>query len=296
MFVRWYNSMLRVSKQHDHQEQESNALAAYRAANESHAILAYENTPARIYHTLRPHPALDPTLSDEEGRSLQRNYRQLLVQGVLASLLPTEDLQNSPLRVLVTDIIADMILGRVVDDRLCEGWFLHETVSKVVDTINSRMQPKVTGAEIQTDARSRLEKFGLLSSKGEEIDNNSPTHRQSTFSAWFWMVLQWIYLALLSVRLIIAGLMHARRLPPRWRPPVAPASPGTKMATPESPSPRGNDPSSHLVLDYRIFGMISTLLNLSRRMPWLEGSLCFVQHLLTSGTGRVGKPDSLIDK
>ena len=152
---------------------------------------------------LNPHPALDPGLPAEEQHVLQRNHRQLLVQGVLASLLPTEDLQNSPLRILVTDIIADLILGRVTDDRLCKGWFLHETVSKVVAVITARTQPKITHAEMQADARSRLEKFGLLSANTGDLHDNSPEIRQSTVSAWFWMVLQWIYLAFVSIRLII---------------------------------------------------------------------------------------------
>lgn len=234
-------------------------------------------------------------MREDQERSLQRQYRQLLIQGVLASLLPTEDLQNSPLRILVTDIIADLILGRVIDDRLCKGWFLHGTVSKVVATINARTQPKVTGAEMQADARSRLEKFGLLTSKDEDSSSNSPEDRQSPFKAWFWMLLQWIYLAFLFARLTIAGLMHARRLPPR-RSPIAPASPTTKSALGERPQTKTDHPSPHLVLNYRIFAAVSTLLNLSRRMPWLEGSLCFVQHVLTSTAVRDDRQDSLLDK
>ena len=196
----------------------------------------------------------------------------------------------------MTTIISDLILGRVIDDKLCKGWFLHETVSKVVATITSRTRPKVTGAEMQAESRSRLEKFGLLPAKGQNSDNNSSAGHQSTSTAWFWMGLQWVYLALLSVRLIIVGLMHARHLPPRWCYPTRPASSTTESASAERPSPEGDDLLSHLVLEFRLFGLVSTLLNLSRRMPWLEGSLCFVQHVLTSGTARLGLPDSLLDR
>ncbi len=192
----------------------------------------------------------------------------------------------------MTDVIADLILGRIIDDRLCRGWFLHEAVSKVVATIKARTQPKVTGAEMQADARSRLEKFGLLTSESEHSIDNSLGDRQSALRAWFWMVLQWFYLASLAVRLTIAGLMHARRLPPRH----APALPTTVSALGKRSSPKRNDPSSHLILNYRIFAAVSTLLTLSRRMPWLEGSLCFVQHFLTSATVRHSIQDSLLDK
>jgi hypothetical protein len=265
---------------------------AYRTANDSHAILSYEKRPVSVYHTFNPHPALNPDLPTEEQHELQTAYRQLLVQGVLAVLLPTEDLQNSPLRILVSDIIADLILGRAIDDKLCKGWFLHEMVSKVVATITSRAHPKVTGAEIQADARSRLEKFGLLSGKFEDSHNYSPKIRQSSFSAWFWMVLQWVYLAFIAARAILAGLLHARRLPPRWRATRSPRSP----ATDQPASPTGNDQPSHLVLDFRIFALISTLLKLSTRMPWLGGFLCFMQHVSTSGTARFGRSNSLLDK
>jgi hypothetical protein len=110
------------------------------------------------------------------------------------------------------------------------------------------------------------------------------------------MVLQWIYLASLSVRFVVTGMMHVRRHPPRWRFSTSPASPTTKSASSESRSPIGNDHSPRMVLDFRIFGAVSTLLNLSRRMPWLKGSLCFWQHVLTSGSARFGRADSLLDK
>jgi hypothetical protein len=200
---------------------------------------------------------------------------------------------------LVTDIIADLILGRVIDDKLCKGWFVHETVSKIVATIASRTEPMLDGAEIHSDAQGRLEKFGLLSAGLDDMDNNSPAQRQSTFWAWFWMILQWIYLAFLSLRFILVGVLHARRLPQRFGGDTVKTPPrmrSSNSTTATTLAPGGNDRSSHLVLNFRIFAAVSTLLNLSRRMPWLEGSFCFVQQALTSRETRNGPPDSLLDK
>lgn len=71
--------------------------------------------PRTIYHTLHPHPALSPVPTDMipasvvEQRESESAWRQLLVHGVLALLLPTEDLENGCLRALVAEIFAEMI-------------------------------------------------------------------------------------------------------------------------------------------------------------------------------------------
>jgi hypothetical protein len=254
---------------------------AYRAAHESQATLIYSDKPQHVYHSLNPHPAFDPHLSTEAQNEAERIYRQLLIQGVLAVLLPTEDLQNSSLRILVTDIIADLILGKVIEDRLCEGWFLHESVSKVTAAIVARAQPKVTGEEMQVGAKTRLEKFGLLSAKDDSSHAHSPTRSQSPMVSWFWSILQWLYLAFIAARFAILGLVQARRIPPR------------------SSTKHGIDQTEHppvLVLDYGIFSLVSTLLNLSMRMPWLTGALALCTNVLTSGRNRWSGPSSTLDR
>ena len=222
-------------------------------------------------------------------------YRQLLVQGALASLLPTEDLQNSCLRILVTDIIADLILGRAIDDKLCEGWFLHQMVSKVVMVIASQTQPKITGAEMQADARSRLEQFGLLSAESEGEQYNSPKKHQSVFARWVWGSLQICYLAFVALRFITVGMIHARRRPARARLTSAPSSPTSRKPRSDLLAMSSSD-QSDFILDYRIFAAVSTLLNLSRRMPWLVSFLSFWQHMLTIGIHRIRPPTSTLDR
>ncbi|RYZ32624.1 MAG: hypothetical protein EOP01_00570, partial [Propionibacteriaceae bacterium] len=57
-----------------------------------------------------------------EQRENESAWRQLLVQGVLAVLLPTEDLENGCLRALVAEIFAEMILGNGISGKACESW------------------------------------------------------------------------------------------------------------------------------------------------------------------------------
>lgn len=220
-------------------------------------------------------------------------------------LLPTEDLANACLRVLVSDIISDLILGQALAQKVCEPWFLHGTVSKIVELVTSRPRLAVDGKKIlQPDGRqSRLEKFGLLSSHTPAGKNNSPTQHQSSLSAWFWRLLQYAFIAYQSARFILFGLVHAHHLPRRSRHqqhdapgstdspslPQSPVSSTKHRSDPDARSPRA-------VINYRLFSCMSTLLDLTIRMPWLASSLGFCQHILGTGPGRYGAANSTLDK
>jgi hypothetical protein len=269
----------------------------------------YGEAPLRVYHALNPHPALDPGLSDEEQRACEAAYRQLLVQGALAVLLPTEDLANDCLRILVTDIIADLIIGRAVAEKVCEPWFLHGAISKVVEIIASR----ATGNDASKDKtsqqrenKSRLEEFGLLASNTADEENHSPTKHQSPLTTWFWSLLQHAFIVYQFLRFIFIGLAQARQLAPRIRHTqqvvdfsTSPSSSLTSQKTPVSPMLRlsGLDQQTpRAVVNYRVFSCISTILHLSVRMPWLESSFGFWQAILCSGPGHLGKANSMFDK
>src|SRR5216117_635801 len=85
-------------------------VAAYRASHYPLHPPPLASDPRETYHSLHPHPALSPvpiSLSPDAATEQQKNeaaYRRLLVQGVLAVLLPTEDLENGCLRTLVREI------------------------------------------------------------------------------------------------------------------------------------------------------------------------------------------------
>jgi PXA domain len=280
---------------------------AYRTAHETTPPSAYHSTPVRVYHSLNPHPALSPLpdVEESEARNSQtRNevvYRQLLVQGALAVLLPTEDLQNACLRTLVSDIIADLILGQGISGNACEGWFLHETCIKIVAVIKSRIEPKAKGEEIEHDTRSRLEKFGLLSTKDGHSPPNLSGNNQSPMLALFWRVLQYAYFFFLLIRFVVVGLFRARSLPSHTHSLQSnlPSPIAKKGGSPSTPSQSWStlpSPPRRPILDYRLFSLLSTLLDLSSRMPWLTGLLSLCQHHLLTGLGRLGATDVLLDK
>lgn len=282
--------------------------AVYKIAAERSSSSAYGTSPLQIYHALDPHPALSPVGDlNSPGPSPEQIqneaiYRQLLVQGALAVLLPTEDLENASLRILVGDIVADLILGQAIAEKVCEGWFLHEAITKVVDIIRARLEPKASGEELHQDTRSRLEQFGLLSNKATEVPHYSSKSRQSRPSAVFWQAMQWIYIGSIFVRFILVGMFQSRRLPARsaYVPSSASSPIRTKTSSDRSTAshltPTEDDPWPRPVLTYRLFELISTLLNLSARMPWLASSFAFLENVLSSGAGRMGSTNSTLDK
>jgi PXA domain len=284
----------------------TNGLKAYRTAHETSSCSAYHFAPLNTYHSLNPHPALSPFPEPgnaEACRTQARNetfYRQLLIQGALAVLLPTEDLQNACLRTLVSDIVADLILGQGVSGKACDGWFVHDACIKLVEMVKSGIETKRRSEETQRESRSRLERLGLLSPKGGDSPPYLSNKHQSHVSALFWRVLQYAYLFFLLARFAIVGLFRARSLPSRMNSPKwAPSPIAKKASSPSTPSPSWSaapSPVQPPILEYRIFTLYSTLLDLSTRMPWLTGLSSLCKHGLLAGSGRLGTADSLLDK
>jgi len=216
---------------------------------------------------------------------------------MLAVLLPTEDLDNTCLRTLVGDVTADLILGQGISAKACEGWFVHDAITKVADVIRARLERKANGEEMEVHARSRLERFGLLSSKDEKEQLHSPAKHQSFLSALFWRILQYGYLLSLFIRFVLSGLSQARSLPQRSRPSLPPDYVTKGEVGSKSTSSSASLGSTHRpIVSYRFFTLISTLLDPSTRMPWLTGFFSICQHFTISGPGSVGRTDSLLDK
>ena len=262
----------------------------------------------QVYHALNPHPALTTTprldTNNMAKTTLEDNetvYRHLLVQSVLAVVLPTEDLENFSLRTLVTDIIADLILGQVIAEKMSERWFLEDTITRIVVIVKAHIEPKATGEELEVGARSRLEKFGLLSVKAVANSRHSPKPHQSGLMSYFWRIMQYGYLAILFLRFTVVGILQARRLPSRVaaRKGADPSSPSALSVLvpimPQETGPVGDRPP-RAVLTYRILAFLSTFLDLSTRMPWLASSLAFGQHLLTAAAGRLVSANSVLDR
>lgn len=273
-------------------------LSAYRVSHQRIHPAPLSIDPRITYHNLCPHPAFSPVpnlsspSSIDEQLQHEAEYRQLLVQGALAVLLPTEDLENACLRILVADVTAESIIGNSIGGTACEGWFLWASISKLIEVVKSRTKPKITGEGIEIDARSRLEKFGLLSEK-EEKTGSSKRSQRSTLSFLTWRILQFAYLAFIGVRFVILGFIAASSQPLR-----SSTTPRTASSVEASPIEKNFDPARQPrpILSFRIIRLLSSLVNLRLRMPWLAASLGLLHHHMTRGPLAVGATDGILDR
>lgn len=273
----------------------ANWATAYRVSHQSQYLQPLLTDPHVIYHNLIPHPALSPVpgpaipSAATELLEHEAEYRQLLVQGALAVLLPTEDLDNACLRTLVADVIADSILGNSIGGKVCQGWFIWGGITKLVDVFKARIVPKATGEEVEVDTRSRLEKFGLLSEKSQS-KVASKEDRRSTFSSAFWRILQYGFLTLMTIRFVVLGLITASSRPMRSTSKLK-----TKGSNESWPIEERVEPPRP-ILSFRILSVISVLLDLRSRMPWLSGSLALLQYQLIHGPLGLAATDGILDQ
>ena len=235
-----------------------------------------------------PDPSKPSTVTEQSEHEAQ--YRQLLVQSALAILLPTEDLENACLRTLVTDVVAESILRNAIGSKLSDGYFIWGGIIKVAEQVKARMVPKATGEEAEVDTRSRLEKYGLLSERGDRATRPRNDGQRLTFSTLFWRLLQYTYLMLMAVRFLAQGLIAASSQPRRssaLSSTVAPSPIAKSFQVRKRPRP---------LVKFKIFSLISSILDLPLRIPWLSGSLSLLQYHLVSGPLGVGATDGIIDQ
>ena len=233
-------------------------------------------------------------MAEQEGH--EAAYRQLLVQGALAVLLPTEDLENACLRTLVADVISDTILGNSIGGKVCEGWFIWDSLVKLIGVVKAKAEPTATGGQIEVHTRSRLEKFGLLADKSKDEKANGKNITRSTLLSSFWRILQYSYLAFISLRFITLSFIAAHSQPMR----SVLVSRTSHPTEPSSSPPTQKVIESHQrirpILAYGVFPLISILFDLSSRMPWLSGSIALLQYHLIHGPLRIGAIDGILDQ
>ncbi|KAG5296943.1 PXA domain-containing protein [Histoplasma ohiense] len=255
-----------------------------------------------VYHTLNPHPALYPvpdasdTTAIAEQQKRETAYRQLLAQGVLAVLLPTEDLENVYLRTLIGDILADMVLGEFVSDKLSDSPFIYELLTRLITVIQQDGRKNEQAEHIQ---KGRLERFGLLGPKGESGYDDSSGANQSNLSKLLWRILQYCYLTFVTIRFVLVGLFQVAssslRVSSGRPPPACSQSTPVNLACEPQAWPNGGS-LRRPVLKYRIFGMVSQLIDVPGRMPWLGGALALAQYVMVEGPGKLGDTGMIVDR
>jgi hypothetical protein len=246
-----------------------------------------------------------------EQRESESAWRQLLVQGALAVLLPPEDLENACLRALVAEIFAEMILGNGISGKACEGWLLWEgitSIAKVMQTDDAKEEDVSSNDTESERSMTRLERFGLLSSARNEQTGSTgrlarSNRRHRTWlvfiSGLFWTAIQYLFWASTALRAAVSTLATASTLPPR--------SPTNEPSPVEASSqsllfpgdislftrPLG---SKRPVVSMRLWSCIAQLAELSVRMPWLSGTISMLHWGLLAGPGKVGDTDGILDR
>ncbi|OAL74002.1 hypothetical protein A7D00_2031 [Trichophyton violaceum] len=276
-------------------------IIAYRTARESSARAEDSSRRLRaVYHTLHPHPALSPApgSGDEDGakqRQAEKIYRQLLAHGAMAVLLPTEDLQNVCLRTLVGDILADLLLGGVVSGKVSEGWFIWDSISKILASLNQKSQSD----GVEHDHSGNLEKGDPEpdQERSSNFGSYSTQRSQSVLLSTLFSLMQYCYIAYVASRFVALGLFRVSSSSSSTTTTSSPAYASNSINSKEATPSRSKGNIVRLpVLEYRIFSVISQLLDISSRMPWLGGILALVYHLLMTGPGKIGTADGVIDR
>jgi hypothetical protein len=246
-----------------------------------------------------------------EQRESESAWRQLLVHGVLALLLPTEDLENGCLRALVGEIFAEMILGNGISGKACEGWVLWEGITRIAEVLQTDATKEKDPQSEDADAGqslTRLERYGLLSShEGTDIDSKESlvakvnSHKTTAVyaSSLFWTVIQYAFLAFTAARAVILHLATLTSLPSR----SATSEQSSVEALDQSQIPQVEASSSKRLLGAKrpvvsmsLWSCAAQLAELDVRMPWLLGFISMLHRGALVGPGRVGETDGLLDR
>jgi hypothetical protein len=283
-------------------------------ASSSHSLASDSHL---IYHTLHPHPALSPVPTDTvpsttvEQRENESAWRQLLVQGVLAVLLPTEDLENGCLRALVAEIFAELILGNGISGKACEGWLLWEgitSIAKVLQTDGAKEEVHRPDDPTSEQSMTRLERYGLLSSARNEETGSANTSKLSEYrhktwlvfiSGLFWTVVQYVFWATTALRAVVSTLATSSSLPSRsMTKEVSPVEAWDQSQTSSKDTLLSTRPlgTKRPVVSMKLWSCIAQLTQLSVRMPWLSGFISMLHWGLLAGPGKVGDTDGILDR
>ncbi|KAK7422345.1 hypothetical protein QQX98_001624 [Neonectria punicea] len=263
-------------------------ITAYRTAHHAISRPPIDADPREVYHALCPLPQLAPVprpddpLTTSDQRENEALYRQLLVQGVLAILLPTEDLENPCLTALVEQIFSELIIGNVIANKASQPWLLYEGIC-----ITARvMQEKWTKHESTT----------ATSTQPSDIKLEVKGGRGWSIQGVFLGLIQLGILLVGSIRFITMTLVMASSLPPRTTPfdekgVVTDDDKAVKAVSGAGRSAFVKTP----VLSFRIWTCLGNLTEMSSRMPWLEGFLSLLQLGLLNGPGQMAGLDGPVD-
>lgn len=254
-----------------------------------------EVDPREVYHALCPLPSLSPIPRPEDPETVTKQkeneamYRQLLVEGVLAILLPTEDLENGCLTSLVGQIFSELIIGNALANKLSQPWLIYECViilTRVLDRRASEPIEEGVAEAMQADSTVPIVK---------------PGRRGWSVQGMFWSLVHWAFLAFATIRLLVTTLAMSSSLPPRTEEASieTPEVTDQMLESKTSNAPASSDepqPVKAPIIVFKLWTCISDLIELDARMPWLSGMLSMLQLIAMKGPGRVAGLNGPMDR
>jgi PXA domain-containing protein len=252
--------------------------------------------PREVYHSLNPLAALSPVPKpgDPESAALQREnealYRQLLVNGLLAVLLPTEDLENDCLTSLVGQILSEMIIGNVVVGKISQPWMILECLIILARVLGRKDTTKETLGE------------GVVEAIAQEASGDPapvPARQAWSFSSLFWLIVHWVFLIFAAGRILVLTVMSSSSLPSRLSlvdDGKRGFAPGVSATTKTALGIPTKAPSKAPLLTFKLWTCISTLIEVDTRMPWLSGFLSMLQLGIVRTPGRLAGLDGPLDR
>ncbi|KAF7531205.1 hypothetical protein G7Z17_g13743 [Cylindrodendrum hubeiense] len=266
-------------------------ITAYRTAHRGIARPPIDVHPREVYHALCPLPHLAPVpcpddpLTTSDQRENEALYRQLLVQGVLAILLPTEDLENPCLTALVEQIFSELIIGNVIANKASQPWLLYEGIC-----ITARVLQEKKMKQESTIATSTQPSDAKLDGKGG---------RRWSIRGMFLGLIQLGILLVGSIRFITMALVMASSLPPRTTPFDEKGVVTDYDEDKDDKSLSGGGRCAFVkapILSFRVWTCLGNLIEMGSRMPWLDGFLSLLQVGAIHGPGRIAGVDGFVDR
>ncbi|KAI0526229.1 PXA domain-containing protein [Xylaria bambusicola] len=277
-------------------------IQAYRIATNPAAKAPLQTELHQIYHSLCPLPALSPVPRVDDPASIQSQadnetaYRQLLVHGVLAVLLPTEDLENECLTSLVGQILSELVIGNLVANKLSEPWLIWELLIMTTRLVRKKND--------SNDSDNLLKKTNVQGLYNTGV-STSVNKRSWVPYQIFWSIVNGIFLAIGMIRLALSIGALSWSLPPR--PNISTIRGGEEMnrdtqrKQPKSVS-REAAIETHIqseriaIVNFHIWQCIGDIFEVEARMPWLRGTVSMMQWIALNVPGRVAAVDGTLDR
>ncbi|KAI0405685.1 PXA domain-containing protein [Xylaria palmicola] len=278
-------------------------VRAYRIATSPTAAPPLQTESRQIYHSLWPLPALSPVPrpDDQASRQTQADnesaYRQLVVHGVLAVLLPTEDLENECLTSLVGQILSELVIGNLVAGKLSEPWLIWELLIIIIRNVRKQGN--------SSDSQVPLGKPTTVQDPNGHAEFETAGSWSWSLQQAFWSFVHWVFLVAGMIRFTINIGALSRSLPPRPRPNIVHIGESKNHDNKQKesqPLPRETSidlcaqPAKTPVIDFYIWRCIGDILEIETRMPWLQGTLSMLQWIAVKGPGRVAALNGTLDR